>query len=99
MTTYRIEFTDDAKKDLTYFTAFERKAILDQVSAQLGQEPFMLTRNRKVLRENPLAPWVLRIGKYRVFYQVEKRSSRVSIVAIGFKAHNLLYIRGKEIRI
>jgi hypothetical protein len=29
------------------------------------------TRNRKPLRDNPLADWELRVGRFRVFYEVD----------------------------
>lgn len=52
------------------------------------------SRNRKPLRENPLAPWELRLGKYRVFYRVEEQD--VVVGAIGVKEHNKLFIHGEE---
>jgi len=41
----------------------------------VAREPIVETRNRKKLRPNPLAPWELRIGKARVFYDVEESVS------------------------
>ena len=68
---------------------------------QLIYEPTSETRNRKHLGENELATWELRIGKYRVFYDVVLlESSRiVRIKAIGHKEHNRLFIGGKEIEL
>ena len=64
---------------------------------RLDASPVLLkTRNRKRLRPNDVAEWELRIGKYRVFYNVEKHVLIVSIEAIGFKVGNVLYIRGKR---
>jgi mRNA-degrading endonuclease RelE of RelBE toxin-antitoxin system len=51
------------------------------------------------LRENPFSNWALRIGKYRVFYHVMEDIMTISIVAVGFKEHNNLYIRGKKVKI
>jgi mRNA interferase RelE/StbE len=51
----------------------------------------------KLLRENPLADWELRVGEYRVFYEVLNDQDRVMILAIGIKSHNVLWIEGKEI--
>lgn len=99
MAGFQIDFTNDAKIDLTFFTAFERKMILDEVKTQLRHEPATQTRNRKVLRDNPVAPWGLRIGKYRVFYWVDEQTLCVSVAAVGSKEHNVLYIRGEEVRI
>ena len=52
------------------------------------------TRNRKPLRPNEIANWELRLGKFRVFYNVEEEVLIVSIEAIGFKVGNLLFVRG-----
>ena len=51
---------------------------------------------RKKLRPNPVAPWELRVGRARVFYDVED-VSKVIVLAIGTKDRNKLYIGGKEI--
>jgi mRNA-degrading endonuclease RelE of RelBE toxin-antitoxin system len=57
------------------------------------------TKNRKSLRDNPIAPWELRVGKYRVFYEVNEPRQMVSIVSVGHKEHNVLLIGGKEVQI
>ncbi|MDY6785014.1 MAG: type II toxin-antitoxin system RelE/ParE family toxin [Cyanobacteriota bacterium] len=64
-------------------------------------EPTVETKKRKRLRPNQVAEWELRIGKYRVFYDVlnDLDGEIVKIVkveAVGFKQHNKLFIRGKE---
>jgi len=90
MSEYKIELTVEAKVDLSSYRMFERKTILSQTKNQLLHEPLTETRNRKMLRDNPLAPWELRIGKYRVFYHVLEGRTTVSVVAIGHKEHNML---------
>ena len=57
------------------------------------------TRQRKKLRDNPVASWELRIGKYRVFYEIHGMSRKVTIIAVGHKEHNTLFIRGKEVQL
>ncbi len=99
MATYRIEFTQEAKSDLAYFSVYEQKRIVDDVKRQLIHEPTVETRNRKELRDNPVARWELRTGKYRVFYEVEAEISTVVVGAVGCKVHNMLYIRGKEVKL
>ncbi len=96
---YRIEITEDAKTDLSYFKAWERKEILVGIKEQLLYEPLKETRNRKNLRDNPIAPWEIRIGKYRIFYEVDNDIVAVIIISVGMKKHNILYIRGKEVKI
>ena len=41
-------------------------------------------------------PGKLRVGKYRIFYNVEEESATVRVKAIGWKDHNRLFLRGKE---
>jgi mRNA-degrading endonuclease RelE of RelBE toxin-antitoxin system len=43
-----------------------------------------------------VAKYELRIGKYRVFYDVDEQAQTVKIEAIGYKEGNRLFIRGKE---
>lgn len=99
MAEYRIEVTEEAKSDLYYYTAFERKIVTNEIRVQLIQQPLIETKNKKKLRDNPIAPWELRSGKYRIFYEVDETSRKVAIVAVGHKEHNVLLIRGKEVKI
>ncbi len=97
MAVYRIDLTEEAKGDLACFSAYERKRIIEEIKKQLTHEPTVQTRNRKELRDNPVARWELRIGKHRVFYEVDQRNATVLVGAVGFKVHNTLYIRGEEV--
>lgn len=99
MPSYEIELTEDAHADLGWYRAFERKAILSGIKEQLRHEPLRETKNRKPLRDNPLAPWGLRVGKYRVSYHVLQPEGVVSVVAIGHKEHNILLVRGQEAKL
>ena len=71
--------------------------MLDEAEGQLTYEPHVETRRRKRLRSNPLAPWELRIGNLRVFYDVYEKPAEVRIVAVGRKRGNKLFIAGQEI--
>ena len=71
---------------------------MDTVDRQLTQQPVVETKNRKPMRPNPLASWELRIGKLRVYYDIEEEDVQVVyIVAIGVKERNRLWIGGEEI--
>jgi len=76
---------------------YDRNAILDAIKGQLTQSPAEETRNRKLLRENPLADWELRVGRFRVFYEVDAGRRIVRILAVGVKAGNKLIIGGEEV--
>jgi len=93
---YAIELTSEAYQDLKLFRKFEQKEILDEIERQLEYEPTSPTRNRKAMDPNEVAGWELRIGKFRVFYNVDDATQTVSIEAIGFKVGSILYIRGER---
>ena len=97
---YEIRFSESAEEHFARLTARERSLVAGAVRTQLLHEPMRETRNRKPLRPNPLAPWELRIGSLRVFYEVVGEGEGiVNVLAIGFKAGNRLIIAGEEIRI
>ena len=93
---YEIEITPEAVADLESFKKFEQTIIVDGVESQLQYEPTVETRNKKKLRSNAVAAWELRIGRFRIFYNVHEEEKKVSIEAIGFKVGNLLFIHGKR---
>jgi mRNA-degrading endonuclease RelE of RelBE toxin-antitoxin system len=55
--------------------------------------------SRPLLRENPLADWGLRVGEYRVLYDIDDDPGIVMILAIGVRSHNPLRIEGQEIQL
>jgi len=62
-----------------------------------AQRPTVETRNRKPMRPNPMAPWELRIGILRVYYDVEEEPEPVvRIHAVGIKQRNRVRI-GREV--
>lgn len=95
---YHIEFSDQAIQHLKYLSAAQRSTILRAIERQLSVEPFKKARNRKLLRPNSLAPWELRVGMLRAFYQPsEDTANEVQILAIGLKKGNILFIAGKAV--
>ena len=99
MAVYHIAVTEAGKADLSYYTAFERKIMVAAMRAQLSDSPAVETRNRKRLRDNPIARWELRSGHYRIFYEVDETAWQATIVAVGHKDHNRLFIRGQEVQL
>ncbi len=97
MARYHIEVTEEAQADLRYYRAFERKIITSEIRVQLSDQPLSETKNRKPLRENPIATWELRVGRFRIFYDVDRATQTVAIVSVGHKQHNVLLVRGKEV--
>jgi mRNA-degrading endonuclease RelE of RelBE toxin-antitoxin system len=81
-------------------TARQRSMVFDTVDEQLSHQPNVETKNRKPMRPNPLAPWELRIGKLRVYYDVvEDPEKIVTILAVGIKERNRVFIAGEEIEL
>lgn len=94
---YRIEYSPDAEYHLRLLTRRQQAIILDGVDEQLIHQPKVITRNRRPMRPNPVAPWELRIGNLRVYYDVEDEPEAVVFVrAIGVKRGNKVLI-GKEV--
>jgi mRNA-degrading endonuclease RelE of RelBE toxin-antitoxin system len=93
---YQIEFTPESVQDLRYFKRFEQNIIIDAIQTQLIYEPTVETKNR--FRRNPpdIAAWELRIGIFRVFYNVDELVQIVSIERIGEKPNNPVFFRGQE---
>lgn len=95
---YRVEYSPECEDHLRSLSARERVLILDAVSEQLVHQPTIETRNRKPMRPNPIAPWELRIGDLRVYYDVtDSPEPVVHIRAAGIKEHNRVRVGGKEI--
>lgn len=94
---YSIEFSEDAERQLKQFAAHDRRTIIDAIETQLSYEPTTPTKRRKLPRPNPVVVWELRIGEFRVFYNVEQDRILVIVVAVGRKDHNQLQIDGKVI--
>jgi len=96
--TYILDITDEAKEDLRYYKAYERKIVVNEITIQLPEQPDTETNSRRLLRDNPIARWEWKIGKYHAFYEVDVRGKSVSIVSVGHKEHNVLFIQGKAVK-
>jgi hypothetical protein len=80
--------------------AATRALILDSLERQLSSDPTLETRNRKRLRPNPIAPWELRIGRLRVYFDVEDEPRPlVRILAVGVKDRDRVSIGGEEVEL
>lgn len=96
---YRIEYTPEAVDHLEGLTPRQSATVLDVVARQLAREPTVPTRNRKVLRANPVAPWELRIGGLRVYYEVKNDPAVVVVKAVGVKDRNRVRIGEEEVEL
>ncbi len=95
---FEVTFVPSADQDLDVYPAREQRIILDAILEFLEADANVESKRRKQLRPNSVAPWELRIGDYRVFYEIRDAES-VRVLAIGHKVHNELYIRGQRIEL
>jgi mRNA interferase RelE/StbE len=95
---FSIRLTPSADEDLAYYKVREQRIILDAIEKFLQSDGDVKTKRRKQLRPNPLAPWELRIGDYRVFYEIVDQAL-VRVLAVGHKVHNELFIRGQKVQL
>jgi mRNA-degrading endonuclease RelE of RelBE toxin-antitoxin system len=91
-----VEFSQRARDNLKGLRKRDRQIVVGAIAAQLAHRPGQPTRQRKKLEDNELAPWELRAGDFRVFYDIDVDQELVIIVAIGQKTHNILRIGGEE---
>ena len=88
---YAIEYDEDVVDDLDDLRAHQRERILDEIEVQLFHQPTQQSRNRKRLPglkppwEQVEPVWELRVGEFRVFYDVDETAGIVKIRAIRHK--------------
>lgn len=87
---YVTRFARDVVRDLRKLSMY-RQNILFEAIDQLSHEPTAPTRNRKLL-VNLIPPWdavppiwELRVGEYRIFYDVSEEERTVYVRAIRRK--------------
>jgi mRNA-degrading endonuclease RelE of RelBE toxin-antitoxin system len=85
------EYTESVLEDLGDLRASDRRRVLDKIEEQLLHNPTQPTRHKKILEglkppwEHEEPVWELRIGTYRVFYDVNEEEQRVIVRAVREK--------------
>jgi len=88
---YEVAFAPSVAEDLSEVRAFDRARIMDAVEEQLTREPTVLTRHRKLLPDleppfEAVPPiWELRVGEFRIFYDVAEEEKKVYVRAVRRK--------------
>ena len=81
-------------------TTRQQTIVLDAVDRQLLNQPNVETRNRKPMRPNPVAPWELRIGNLRVYYEVnDDPEPTVVVLAVGIKDRDRVRIGAETVKL
>jgi mRNA-degrading endonuclease RelE of RelBE toxin-antitoxin system len=94
---FTIEYTPEAVDHLDGLDAGQRSRVVDEIDAQLRHQPTVVTRNRKLLRANPVAPWELRVEQLRVYFDVETQARIVTVRAVGVKIRERVVIGGQQV--
>ena len=80
MIPYRIEFVRSAKNDLRLLRKTDQVKVLDRIERHLTYDPRRQSRSRiKRLRTKTIPPYRLRVGDFRIYYDVDEQN-RVVIV-------------------
>jgi mRNA-degrading endonuclease RelE of RelBE toxin-antitoxin system len=93
---FQINVTEGAEEDLKWFSVYVQRTIVDGIEIHLRHQPTLGSRKIVSMRPNPVASWELRLGDYRILYDVDDTTSTVTVEAIGEKRGNRLLIRGQE---
>ena len=101
---YALVYAPVVREHLRAVERHHYSSIRAALPGQLRFEPDTETTNRKPLRQPALfeAQWELRCGpdhRFRVFYEIDRESRKVYILAIGVKERNRLLIGGEEVEI
>ena len=88
---YEILIHELAAEEVERLPTFQQRRIIESIEQQLSLEPSGPTRRRKCLLglapsfEHVLPVWQLRVGDYRIFYDVDETKQLVNIRAIRRK--------------
>jgi mRNA-degrading endonuclease RelE of RelBE toxin-antitoxin system len=93
---YTINVTDGAAGDLEALSTYAQRIVIDGLALHLRHQPMQGTRRIVPLRPNPVATWELRLGDYRVLYDVDEASRMVTVLVVGEKRGNRLVVQGRE---
>ena len=91
---FRLSITREAAAHLHALSPREQRIVEDAILARLREQPTTPTRAIKRLRPNPLAEFELRVGEFRVLYNVE--GDEVVLLVVGRKVGNTLIVAGEE---
>src|SRR3989442_10793205 len=80
---YTVIFSARAARELRGIRAADRAVITDQIRRLLSTNPALTSKARiKHLTGDVFPPYRLRVGDYRVFYDVEEEANRVRIYGV-----------------
>ena len=84
--TYEIRYAAEAVNDLRGIRPFSRREVLDGIELHLRHEPMFVSRSRIKAMTEPFWSQVrLRIGSYRIYYDVNDEGRVVNVLRVLMK--------------
>lgn len=94
---WTVRLKKSAPEDLHWFGQKMARILLATTVQRLVADPLAETRNMKTLRPNRVAQRELRLlGKYRVLFDVNPNTEEITIVVVGEKLGEALFVQGEE---
>lgn len=94
---WTVRLKESVIDDLRALGSTQGRAVLKAATERLGSDPLTTTRHLKKLRPNPVADRQLRLfGRHRVLFVVDKVERIVTILLVGEKRGNSLYVQGER---
>jgi mRNA-degrading endonuclease RelE of RelBE toxin-antitoxin system len=94
---FDLDFSPDSQEHLASLRKVDQVKVISAIESRLSQEPLTPARNRKPMRSNLIATWELRVGNFRVYYDVDADQRIVLIRAVGLKDRNRILIGGEQV--
>jgi mRNA-degrading endonuclease RelE of RelBE toxin-antitoxin system len=92
---FEIRYSDVAVEQLKKMRPFDRAAVLDQIEQVLIVNPTLVSKARvKELRQPAPTQFRLRVGEFRVFYNVDTEHNCVDVIQILSKEEAIGYLEG-----
>jgi len=92
---FTLVFSEGVKEDFAGLRAYDRQLLLGTIERQLTHAPNVATKQRKLLHHlvppfEAIPPiWQLRVGVFRIFYDVSEEERRVYVRAARRKPPHL----------
>ena len=87
---FNILFTIESENYLAQLSAFHKKSIVTEIVQHLTHQPTTLSKSRiKQLRQPAIAEYRLRVGDFRVYYDVNSQENTVTVLRIWEKGRGL----------
>ncbi len=97
MPTWTVRLKESVIDDLLALGRANGRKVLKAATERLTANPVATSRHLKTLRPNPVADRHLSLfGRYRVLFLIDEVDSIVTIVLVGEKRGNSLYVRGER---